>query len=130
MNNRIPTVTIVTLRWVARLWAVGAFLFWGAFLVEHLSEWVFRAPNSPAAEVWAALTLHVALLVGLGLGWRWEVLGGAVSVTAAVLFLAGRTKPETAPWLTLATIAPGCLWLVLGGIGWVNHRPASPATTA
>jgi hypothetical protein len=51
-----------------------------------------------------------------------------VSVAAAVLFLAGRTTPALAPWLMLATVTPGCLWLVLGGIGWANRRPAAPAS--
>lgn len=127
MNTGKPAAAVTILRWAARLWAAAAFLFWGAFLVEHLSEWVFRAGIRPPAEVWVALALHAALIVGLCIGWRWEVLGGAVSVAAAVLFLAGRTKPDAAPWLMLATIAPGCLWLVLGGIGWADRRSPSPA---
>lgn len=128
-TGKMP-VAVTALRWVARVWAAAAVLFWGAFLVEHLFEWVFRAGSPLPAEVWVALALHTALIAGLCLGWRWEVLGGAVSVAAAVLFLAGRTTPDQAPWLLLATVTPGCLWLVLGGIGWANRRPGSPTSSA
>lgn len=76
------TKPALVLRWVARVWAAVAALFWGAFLVEHVTGWVIRAEHPPPAAVWLALALHATVVVGLLLGWRWDLAGGAVGVTA------------------------------------------------
>jgi hypothetical protein len=129
-DHRLRANPVVCLRWAARVWAALAALFWGTFLVEHLAEWVFRAEHRPPAGVWLALGLHAAMIAGLMLGWRWELAGGAVGVTAAILFLAGRSKPDVAPLLMLATVVPGCVWLAIGGYEWgVRTRSESAGFT-
>lgn len=111
-----PHLTWVTiLRWVARIWSVGLVLFWGAFLAEHVSEWLIRPDRWPPAWVVLTVAAHAATVAGLLAGWRWELAGGSVALAGAILFLAGKAQASIAPLLMMVTIAPAAIWLVLGG---------------
>jgi hypothetical protein len=64
MNARwsLPSV----LEWAGRLSALALALFWGAFFIEHLSEWFMRGDGRvPPPFVWFAQILHLAMLCGL-----------------------------------------------------------------
>lgn len=115
MDTPSRSKRIVPLRWLARLWATGLVLFWGAFLAEHLLEWIVRAETLPPTWVLSVMVAHFALVVGLVLGWRWEMLGGALVLVSASLLLPGHSEPRLAPLFMLATIVPGGIWLALGG---------------
>jgi len=41
---------VLGLRWLARLWAAALLLFWGAFFVEHTTEW-FVHPHGTARRM-------------------------------------------------------------------------------
>lgn len=121
---------VIVLRWVARLGAAGVGLFWGLFLVEHLQEWVFRAGDLPPPFVLITLAAHTALIVGLVVGWRWELLGGTVALAAACLFLPGKARPDLAPLFMTVTAAPPALWLVVGGYELGRRSAAVPPDDA
>ena len=118
---RSTPVYVVVLRWIARLWALAMFLLWGAFFVEHL-EWFTDPRGWPPPSVFALVSLHFLMLVGLALGWRWEVLGGSLALVSAIVFFslaAGANAP-----VFIATIAvPAVLWLYCA---WREHGPAAP----
>jgi hypothetical protein len=105
---------LTAVRWVARVWAALLFVFWGAFFVAHLA-W-FRDPRGwPPPWVFALVGLHLAMLVGLLAGWRWELAGGLLVVVSAVTFFFFAAGQRFVPF-ALITATPGVLWIVLGGL--------------
>ena len=107
-------------KWSGRLTALLLFLFWGAFFVEHLSEWFLRAGGRfPTAWVWVQQLFHFAMLVGLGMMVKWDKLGSAVMLAGTVAFFAGIGVGEF-PWIALINLVPvGCF-----GVYWLSEwRP-------
>src|SRR5262249_13437045 len=104
-----PAVTVV--RWVARVLAAGLFLFWGAFFLAHL-QWFADVRNLPPPWVVGLVGLHFLMLVGLVLGWRYELAGAAVVLATAIPFftIAGRDPVLYAG----VTCLPAVLWLYCG----------------
>jgi hypothetical protein len=114
------------LRWLARGLGLALLLFWGAFFVEHLSEWFF-GPRLPPPYVWFMQALHLGLLVGYVVAWRWELAGALLILACGTTFftLAG------APVYVLPSVLPAVLHLVC----WFyrprgNLERAPAATTA
>jgi hypothetical protein len=70
-------------RWVARIWSLGPILF-------ALAEILF--PHAEEGEIvpWTELVplgLAFISVIGLALAWRWERLGGWISLGALAVFL-------------------------------------------
>jgi hypothetical protein len=88
MNSTRLALRIVC--WTGRILALGLFMFWGAFFLEHLKEW-FMHPlqKSPPLWVWLAQLAHLAILVGLVSLWRWPIGGSIVTIVASLLFFGG-----------------------------------------
>jgi len=83
---RINATLIALLHWSARGLAVMVFLFWGAFFLEHLS-WFFKPlAQWPPAQVWLLQLAHLAMLIGLLVLLRWELVGSALTIVAALVF--------------------------------------------
>jgi len=104
-------------KWSGRLTALLLFLFWGAFFVEHLSEWFLRAGGRfPTAWVWVQQLFHFAMLVGLGMMVKWDKLGCAVMLAGTVAFFGGIGVLEF-PWIALINLVPaGCF-----GVYWLSE---------
>jgi hypothetical protein len=103
------------------------FVFWGAFFVEHLA-WFGDPRGWPPPSVVALMGLHLAMLVGLLAGWRWELAGGLLVVASAVTFFSFVAGRRFVPF-ALITATPGVLWIVLGVLaGWPGQRvpPVKP----
>lgn len=96
-----------TLRWLARILAIGLFVFWGAFFVAHLREWFFHESGAlPPVKVWIAQFLHLLMLIGLAiLVWR----------------------PAVGSWATLATTAAFFAWIGYSGELYLPLLNAIPA---
>jgi hypothetical protein len=102
-------------RWGARILSAAILLFWGWFLIAHLFGDGGR-PSRPL--VWtdfAILSTLVVSLVGLAVAWRWELVGGMV--TLAALFACAVFN-----WRVL--VFPGTLIAVAGvmffACGWMR----------
>ncbi len=110
-----PAVTLV--RWVARVSAAVLFLFWGAFFLAHL-QWFADIHHWPPLWVVGLVGLHFLMLLGLVLGWRYELAGAALVMATAIPFfaIAGRDPVLYAG----VTCLPAALWLYCG---WPVHRP-------
>lgn len=91
---------------------------WGAFFVEHLG-W-FRDLQQLPPPVMVLQACHLLLLVGLVIGWRWELAGGIVTLASAVIFF-GWTAGPNAPGFLLLTAVPATSWILLG----VRQRPVA-----
>ena len=100
-------------RWTARIWSLAPILF-------LLAEIVFPHSDEGVTVLWtewAALSLLAVSVIGLALAWRWERLGGWISLAALVLLLIVfliTVERSTPVWLIfLAGIGvPAVLFLV------------------
>ena len=104
--------TIYVVRWCARLWAGALFLFWGAFFIEHTAEWFGRGMITPPAHVVALHALHGLFLVGLLIGWRWELVGGLLTLGAGIAFFM-QAGGANGPLFSLVSVLPAVAWIAL-----------------
>jgi hypothetical protein len=101
------------LRWGARGLSVLVFVFLlGELFGDHAGS------KGPTPSEWAQLGLFpIGMAVGLAIGWKWEVPGGAVAVSCLALFyvlhrvLSGGFP--RGPWFLIFTI-PGFMFLIAG----------------
>ena len=70
-------------RWVARIWSLGPIIF---ALTEILFPHSEEGVPVPWTD-WLALSVVFISVIGLALAWRWERLGGWISVAALAFFL-------------------------------------------
>ena len=114
MPNSTPRSDRI-LRWIARIWSLPAILFLlGEIIFPHGGD-----EPVPFLE-WLALGLLVTAVLGLALAWRWEVLGGSVSIFAITgSFIILSIDRGTLMWRTGLLwfgfiIAPAALFLACG----------------
>jgi hypothetical protein len=76
--------------WTGRVLALGLFLLWGAFFVEHLEQWFLHPVKGlPPIWVWLGQLAHLAILVGLVALWRWPVTGSILTILGSLAFFGG-----------------------------------------
>jgi hypothetical protein len=124
-------LAIVLVSWTARLLALGLFLLWGAFFVEHVQEWFLHpAEGFPPSWVWGLQLAHLVLLVGLLMLLRWELAGAIVAIVGAVAFFGGLiiiagAGPLSKMIVFLAvTLIPALMSL---GCWYARHHASGPA---
>ena len=117
------------LRWIARIWSVVIIVFTLIMLTGYAVNWVqtgtvdpHAMEDYPSIENLIPLTLILSVL-GLGIAWRWEVLGGAINIG---FFLTNLTvhlwmiSPRPYPYpIAIALITPGILFLVCW---WISRK--------
>ena len=74
---------VPVVRWTARIWSLVPILYGLANIVFSRSE----EGVTVLWTEWAALSLVAVSVIGLALAWRWERLGGWISLVALLLFL-------------------------------------------
>ena len=99
-------------RSVARAWAGILLVAWGAFFVEHAVEWFAPSGPFPPVGVWLLQLCHLVFLIGLIVGWRWELTGGIVTLVSAVMFFA--SAGPRAPAFIAVAVVPAVIWIALG----------------
>ncbi|MFO0950228.1 MAG: hypothetical protein U0835_03575 [Isosphaeraceae bacterium] len=109
-----PTRAVTVIRWAARLLSLGLFFLWGAFFVEHL-EWFTHPDRLPPPWVFGVVGLHLAMLLSLLAGWRYERLGGALLIATASLFFFLAAGRNAIPFAAVTSL-PGVLWLICAGM--------------
>jgi hypothetical protein len=95
-------------KWGGRLTAALLVLFWGAFFVEHLTEWFMHGGGQyPPPRVWAGQALHLVMLVGLAMMVKWDRIGALVTVVGSAAFFLwiGYRRPLALPLMNLVPIA-------------------------
>ena len=117
------------IRWIARIWGGLVFLVALLIFLGYASDWVTTGTADPhAAEDYAPIENLPPLLMFLGavgsaLAWRWEGLGGAITVLSQLVTLPvllihwpmaeGFPRYLVAPYgLWLVVMVPGVLFLV------------------
>jgi len=116
MKTESKNLTLTLVSWLARLLALGVFLLWGAFFVEHTQAWfVAPFPQWPPLKVCLGQALHLLLLVGLLVSLRWPRVGGVWVIVTAFAFFHGRAGARFPVFFAL-TVLPAvallfCDWL-------------------
>ena len=126
------------IRWVARIWSLPIILYALIMLVGYSWSWITTGVADPHAvedvplvEALPPILMFLSVL-GLGVAWRWERLGGAITLVfvLAVLVLLliqtpiARDFPRSAvPYLMSLVVAiPGALFLVC----WRRSKEDNP----
>lgn len=94
------------LRWAGRVLAVLMMLFWGAFLVEHVSEW-YLTPGQDWPPVWVnvAVGWHLVMVAGLGV-MVWKPRPGAVVALGATIGFFATIGYRGFPLIALPNLLP------------------------
>ena len=132
------------IRWTARIWGGLVFLIALLILLGYGWNWVttgeadpHAAEDYPPIENLPPILMFLAAL-GLAIAWRWEGLGGAITVVCQLVSLPvllihwpigeGFPRYLVAPYGTWVIVAlPGILFLASW---WRSREPETPATAA
>jgi len=127
------------MRRIARIWSVPIIAYSLMQLIGTVWNWVtigtadpYAVEGYPPSEALPPILMFLSVL-GLGIAWRWERLGGAITLgfELAVLSLLLMQRPITQDYhrwaipysLSMVIVIPGILFLVCG---WRSRRrPAS-----
>jgi hypothetical protein len=101
-------------------------MLWGAFFLEHLSEWFLNSGGSrPPAWVWAQQVAHGLMIVGLAMLWHWERAGTLVTLVGSAAFF-GPILGGVGLELPLLNLAP---LLCLGLAAWLEQAGTTRGET-
>jgi hypothetical protein len=109
----ISPVTVNIIRWIARIFSAIIVLFALFMFIGESMEAAHKA-NADVMSLNAImqLTIFGAGLLALVLAWKWELLGGSISLFAfVVLFI---VNPNAQVWLMLIFPLNAILFIVLG----------------
>jgi hypothetical protein len=82
-NGIRENMTIKIIRWISRITGGIILLFWGFIFLSDLFESSQNRSANPADFYDIAyLTLMVISIIGLAIAWKWELLGGIITLAA------------------------------------------------
>ena len=132
INDKGDRVT-KRIRWIARIWSLPIIIYSLMMLTGYAWSWMttgqadpYAVEGYPPIEALPPILMFLGVL-GLGIAWRWEKLGGAINLVflLATLSLLLITRPIThdfyrsmtpyimIPYLmSIVVIIPGILFLV------------------
>ena len=83
--QRSTPCIIKVIRWAARVWSIASFGFVALIVIGEIVQ-----PHAPAPSVlrdWVGLLLFpIGVCVGMVVGWRWEGIGGGITVACLIAF--------------------------------------------
>jgi hypothetical protein len=80
-------VTLIkTFLWIGRFLAVLLFILWGAFFIEHLTEWFKDSGHLPPLSVFLIQFFHLLMLVGYIAAFKWKAVGSSMIILGALVF--------------------------------------------
>jgi len=100
------------LRWVARVWSILALLFAVVLLISIL----LADTSDLTGFYWVLFGLWFAAVLGVAAGWRWELGGPIVAITALVsremvyYFLSGRILVDF--WIVWLPVLPPAMLFI------------------
>jgi hypothetical protein len=97
MNNlKAASRTEIRIRWIARIWGILIFAF---TMIRIFLPDPYATEPVPASD-WFLLCLWGVAILGLLIAWRWELIGGIITI--ATMFIRE------------------LVWVILKGDWWVN----------
>ncbi len=104
MNIKIRWSVAFVLTTLARVAAAALFLLWGAFFVEHVTEWFLQESGFPPGVVWVGQVLHGALLCALAFLVFRPRAGALATLIATLAFFGWIGVLNYLPAITLAPV--------------------------
>ena len=116
MNNPTikPGIVTLVIRWIARVWSIASV---GLVLLIAVGELVYPHAAAPATfrDLVLLFFFPFGTCVGMILAWRWEGLGGGITVGSLLAFYAALRVIDgrfpRGPYFALIA-APGLLFLL------------------
>lgn len=116
------------MRWIARIWSTPIIVYSLMMLAGYAWNWVaigktdpYSVEGYPFVEALPPILMFVSVL-GLGIAWRWERLGGAITLVflLATILLLLISRPITQDFyrlaipliMSLVIAIPGILFIV------------------
>lgn len=100
-------------RWIARVWAALLLVFWGVGFLGNF-VWLSKPDETmPAEDVWKMI-LRFSFILGLAIGFRWEIAGAVVVLLTAPLYLLITNAGRDGLAFVVLTAIPAVIWLVCG----------------
>ena len=130
------------IRWVARIWGALIVVYALIMLIGYGWNWVTTGVADPHVVedvplvTYVGLALMVLGALALGIAWRWERLGGIITVVSQLVFLTlslfegpiGMNPHFVVPCLmSIAVATPGILFLVCW---WRSRKRTIPRYSA
>lgn len=119
MNETNRNTTLV--RWAARIWSLLSIAF---LLLILFGEGLGNLAAITATEWLLLLFFPFGVLLGLILAWRWEMLGGGITMASLFLFYTAEFAISGSladgPWFLLVAF-PGLLFMIAARRG--RHHP-------
>jgi len=113
MKDKKRVATII--RWIARIWG-GLCLFFlifmvGAHVIGAISGTSDGAGFSSTQELISFLFFPISIMIGLGLAWKWDGLGGLITILGIVGFHIVRPDLIFDPMID-GLAAPGIFFII------------------
>jgi hypothetical protein len=105
-HSALPLITTVA-RWGARILSALILMFWSFFIAAHLVGDEGRSTRPLTTSDYISLTTMIVSLAGLGVAWKWELIGAAMTIVAILI-------GAFANWRSLAF--PGALIALAAGL--------------
>jgi len=102
------------IRWIARIWSILVLIFAIALLITQLFA---DSDETPTTLYWVLFGLWFTAVLGLVAGWRWEIAGSVIAITAlisremAVFYLSGEFLVGF--WMVWLPIIPPAVLYIL-----------------
>jgi hypothetical protein len=120
-------IAVLTVRWIARVWSIASV---GFVLLIVAGELVYphAPPPSTFRDLVGLLFFPFGTCVGMILAWRWEGLGGGITVVSLLAFYAALRLMDgqfpRGPYFALVA-APGALFLASWAITAARKKSAA-----
>jgi len=113
MKDKKRVATII--RWIARIWGGTSLLFLifmvGAHLIGAISGTSDGTGFSSTSEMISFLFFPISIMIGLGLAWKWDGLGGLITILGIVGFHIIRPDLILDPMID-GLAAPGIFFII------------------
>jgi len=135
MNDKsLDDRTTIWIRRIARIWSGVVIALALATLIGYVWNWAaigkpdpYAVEGYPPIENLIPITLGISVL-GLAIAWRWEGLGGMITIISHLVTLAVHhwlLSPRPYPYpVTIAIAVPGILFLICW---WRSRKSRAPS---
>ena len=112
-NPASPPI-IIGVRWGARILSALILLFWGLFIVASIVGNEAHSSRPLATNDYISLVTMAISLVGLGVAWKWEFIGAAMTLVAVLIGAFANWRTLVFPFALIplaASLFLMCWWM-------------------
>ena len=124
-KNELQNRSDLILRWTINIFSLLLFALWGTFFIEHLGWFKSSTISNLPLTVWLVQLVHLALLAGYLMIFKWPRPACYIIIISALIFFAS-TAGQNFLFFTLISILPVILYIIL----WVKKSRVQPGNNA